>query len=381
VSGDELSGPGGVAAFVAALDRQAAVARRYHRSGAVILIGCRGGDERACRAAAAALQARLRRTDVVAVVGPAEIGVLLLEAAPAAAVAVAHDVVALAQRAGGGPAAAGVVSFPEARDRSGGALLAEADAALAVAWRRTPPVSGVPRHVRWPASRADRLAAALADGGMALERRAVVDLRTGVTDHVVVGALPHDAELARPDGMRGTAERFGLGRELDRWLVDVALAAADRDAASLVVPVGAGAAADSGFWAWLAEALAARPYAAARLVLAVPEAAAAADPAAVSALAGRTAQFGTRLALDDAGVLGAVGLLHRLPVHQVRLHPGLVRGLPRSDAARAVVLALVQTAEALGTVPVATGVADQAELTAVRGFGIALAEGAALSRR
>jgi EAL domain-containing protein (putative c-di-GMP-specific phosphodiesterase class I) len=41
----------------------------------------------------------------------------------------------------------------------------------------------------------------------------------------------------------------------------------------------------------------------------------------------------------------------------------------------------VQTAEAFGAVPVATGVAGQAELTAVRRFGIALAEGAALSRR
>jgi EAL domain-containing protein (putative c-di-GMP-specific phosphodiesterase class I) len=378
---DELSGPEGAGAFVAALDRQAAVARRYHRPGAVILIACRGGDGRAWRAAAAALRARLRRTDVVAQLGPAEIGVLLLEVAPAAAVAVADDLVALAARAAGAPAAAGVVSFPEARDRSGGALLAEADAALAVAWPRTPPVSGVPRHVRWPASRAERLGAALADGGIALGRSPVVDLRTGVTDHVVAVARAHDAALTRPDGLRSAAEHFGLGRELDRWLVDRALTAADRDAASLVVPVGAGAAADTGFGAWLAEALAGRPYAAARLVLAVPEAAAAAQPAAVSAFAARTAEFGARLALDDAGVLGAVGLLHRLPVHQVRLHPALVRGLPRSDAARAVVLAVVQTAEAAGATPVATGVAGQAELTAVRGFGIALAEGAALSRR
>jgi len=80
-------------------------------------------------------------------------------------------------------------------------------------------------------------------------------------------------------------------------------------------------------------------------------------------------------------VLGALALLGRLPVHHVRLHPSLVRELPRSDEARAVVLATVQAAEALGAVPVATGVAEPAELTAVRGFGIALAEGAALSRR
>jgi EAL domain-containing protein (putative c-di-GMP-specific phosphodiesterase class I) len=62
-------------------------------------------------------------------------------------------------------------------------------------------------------------------------------------------------------------------------------------------------------------------------------------------------------------------------VHQVRLDPGLVRGLPESDRDRVVVLALVHAAEALGAVPVATGVDGDAELTAVRGFGIGLAEG------
>jgi hypothetical protein len=41
----------------------------------------------------------------------------------------------------------------------------------------------------------------------------------------------------------------------------------------------------------------------------------------------------------------------------------------------------VQAAEALGAVPVATGVSGDSELTAVRGFGIGLAEGAAFSRR
>jgi EAL domain-containing protein (putative c-di-GMP-specific phosphodiesterase class I) len=38
------------------------------------------------------------------------------------------------------------------------------------------------------------------------------------------------------------------------------------------------------------------------------------------------------------------------------------------------VLALVQAAEALGAEPVATGVDDDAELTAVRGFGIRLVQ-------
>ena len=198
---------------------------------------------------------------------------------------------------------------------------------------------------------------------------------------MVAGARPRDVALARPEGLRALAERFGLEPALDRWLVDRALAVADRDGAAVVVPVAGRAAGDPDFARRLLEALAARPYAAARLLLAVPEAVAAADPGALQALASRAAEFGTRFALDDFGVLGALALLRRLPVHQVRLHPSLVRGLAHSDEARAIVLATVQAAEALGAVPVATGVAGPDELTAVRGFGIALAEGAALTPR
>ena len=381
MSSHEPSGPGGAAAFIAALDRQAAVARRYDRPGAVIVIGSRDGDERAGRAAAAAVGERLRRTDLVGRLSRTELGVLLLEAAPGEAAMVARDLAALVARVTDAPAAAGVVSFPAPPDGPAGALLGEADAALAVAWRRSPPVSVAPRHVRRPASRAERLSAALADGGIALERSPVIDLGTGETDHVVAGARPRDAALARPEGLRGLAERFGLEPALDRWLVDRALAVADRDGAAVVVPVGGRAAGDPDFARRLLEALAARPYAAARLLLAVPEAVAAADPGALQALASRAAEFGTRFALDDFGVLGALALMRRLPVHQVRLHPSLVRGLTHFDEARAIVLATVQAAEALGAVPVATGVAGPDELTAVRGFGIALAEGAALTPR
>jgi EAL domain-containing protein (putative c-di-GMP-specific phosphodiesterase class I) len=123
-------------------------------------------------------------------------------------------------------------------------------------------------------------------------------------------------------------------------------------------------------------ALAGEPEAAAQIVVAVPELAALADVAAVRSLAARIGEFGGRLALDHFGRLGAFALLKALPVRQVRLEPALVRGLPQSERDRAVVLALVHAAEALGAEPVATGVDGEAELTAVRGFGITLAQGA-----
>jgi EAL domain-containing protein (putative c-di-GMP-specific phosphodiesterase class I) len=111
----------------------------------------------------------------------------------------------------------------------------------------------------------------------------------------------------------------------------------------------------------------------------VPEIAALHDLAAVRSLAARIGEFGGRIALDDFGRLGAFALLKALPVHQVRLDGALVRGLPGSDRDRAVMLALVHAAEALGAQTVATGVDRDVELTAVRGFGIGLAQGIAVA--
>jgi EAL domain-containing protein (putative c-di-GMP-specific phosphodiesterase class I)/GGDEF domain-containing protein len=366
-------------AFIAALERQAALARRYDRPGAVVVLAVAPAGERAGRAAADALRARVRATDVVARLAPAEVAVLLPEVAAADAEVVARDLVDLVAGATGARAAAGVACFPEALHRSAGGLMADADAALAAAWRLTPPVTVAPRRLHQPTSRAERIAAALTDGGMELDRVPVMDLRTGLADHHVLSPRLRDPAPAGAEGLRAAAARFGLGGALDRWLVERALAAAEGSTSTLVVPLSAGAAADASFAGWLIEALAARPAASGRLVLALPEAAAVEALDAVCALSARMGEFGTRAALDGFGAVGAIAALRRLRVQQVRLDAALVRGLPDFDQDRAVVLALVQAAEALGAVPVATGVAREAEVTAVRGFGIALAEGAAFN--
>ena len=374
---DELTGLPSAPAFGVALDRQVALARRYDRPGAVIVVASIRADDAGCRAVARALRERLRSTDLVARMTGAEFAVLLAEARATEAGELAGELVALVARAAGAPAAAGIACFPDGLDRPAGALLADADTALAAAGNAQPPVALFDARVlsaaRTAGSRADRLRRALdGDGdGLVLDHGPVVDLRTGVVDHHVLSARLRGAGQA--EGLLESAERFGLGRTLDRFVIGHAVAPADAPAA-LVVPIAAGAAIDRGFADWLVEAIRDRAGADC-LVVAVPEAAAVGDLAAVRSLAARIGEFGGRLALDRFGRLGAFTLLKALPVHQVRLEPALVRGLPTSDRDRAVVMALVHAAEALGAVTVATGVDGAAELTAVRGFGISLAQG------
>jgi len=372
---DELTGLPSERAFAGALERQAALARRYDRLGAVILLATPRTDDPGCRAVARALRDRLRATDLLARIDGCEFAILAPEASAAQARELAGELVTHAARAAGMPAAAGIACFPDGLDRPAGALLADADTALAAARGAVPPVAVFDarafRTPRAAGSPAARLRRALAGGDLVVERTPVIDLRSGSTDHHAIALrLP-----GAPDGLLARAERFGLGGVTDRRAVEHALAAAPEEPVPLVVPLSAGAAADRDFADWLVRALGASPGAGAQIVVAVPELAALADIAAVRSLAARIGEFGGRLALDQFGQLGAFALLKALPVHQVRLLPALVRGLPGSDRDRAVVLALVHAAEALGAEPVATGVDGEAELIAVRGFGINLAQG------
>ena len=374
---DELTGLPSARAFAIALDRQAALARRYDRPGAVIVLSCGRADDPGCRAVARVLRARLRATDLVSRIAGTEFAILLPEARAADARELAGELVALVAETAGAPATAGIACFPDGVDRPAGALLADADTALAAAHGGHPPVAlfdaRVFRSPRALGSRAERLRRALDGDDLVLERAPVVNLHTGATDHHALAARLRGRDGA--EGLLDSAERFGLGSTIDRFTLQHAMAEEPGEPGSIVVPVAAGASIDRAFTDWLMSELAVRPGAGARLVVAIPEYAALADLAAIRSLAARIGEFGGRIALDQFGRVGAFGLLKSLPIHQVRLDAALVRGLPGSDRDRAVVLALVHAAEALGAETVATGVDGAAELTAVRGFGIALAQG------
>jgi EAL domain-containing protein (putative c-di-GMP-specific phosphodiesterase class I)/GGDEF domain-containing protein len=361
---DELTGLPSARAFALALERQAAVARRYDRPGVVMLLATPRAGDAGCRAVAQALRDRARTTDLLSRLEGCTFAILLPESGAAQARQLAGELVVVAARAAGMPAAAGIACFPDAHGRPAGALLADADAALATARGAVPPVAVFD-------ARAAPLRIARPGGALVVERAPVIDLRTGAIDHHAVRyRLDGGADLL------GRSDPFGLGRLADRRAVEYALLVATEERAPLVVPLTPGAAADRDFADWMVAALAGEPEAGAQIVVAVPELAALADVAAVRSLAARIGEFGGRLALDHFGRLGAFALLKALPVRQVRLEPALVRGLPHSERDRAVVLALVHAAEALGAEPVATGVDGEAELTAVRGFGITLAQGA-----
>src|SRR4051794_6962556 len=393
---DRVTGLWGPGPFAAAVDRQAAVAQRHERPGAVVVVGVRGlggaEDDDLRRAVAGALRARLRATDMVARLDDGAFGVLLVEAPAGAARAVAAQ---LAGAVGAvlGPAlgvAAGITVFPDGGPRSGAGLLADAEVALLeAADAATPTVEfepglGARREARGaPASRAERLRRALEHDDWVLASRPVVEVETDVVlqQDLFVARRGIDGGVVGADELLLDAERFGRARALDACVLDrvVELAAqrvAAEEVAQLRVTLSGAAIADGALVRRLIERVIDRPEAAPALVFALAERDVVADVALARPFVARLGEFGCCFALDDFGAaFGSVTLLRDLPVDYLGLAPSLVRGLTTSDRDRAIALAVVEAADALGTATIAKGVDDEEVLVAARGFGIALAQG------
>ncbi|MEU0537953.1 GGDEF domain-containing protein [Amycolatopsis tolypomycina] len=87
-------------------------------------------------------------------------------------------------------------------------------------------------------------------------------------------------------------------------------------------------------------------------------------------------ELGFRLALDGLGRGDLpLGLLVEAPIDLVKLDRTVLRGLPDEPAAVAVVEALLHYTNRTGTRLVATGVETDAQLDAVRGLGVRIAQG------
>lgn len=87
-------------------------------------------------------------------------------------------------------------------------------------------------------------------------------------------------------------------------------------------------------------------------------------------------RLGARLAIDDFGVVHSnLDRLRRLPVSTIKIDQSFVRDLPRSDADRAIVRAVMAMATELGISVIAEGVEDQSQANELRSLGCRFAQG------
>ncbi|MFI1565633.1 putative bifunctional diguanylate cyclase/phosphodiesterase [Streptomyces sp. NPDC020490] len=235
---------------------------------------------------------------------------------------------------------------------------------------------------------ATRLRAALHDGEFTLLHQPVVRLSDGRITAVEAQARWRSSQgvLFTPAEFLRVAEESDRTQELDRWILEEAVAqAAERAAAGLPVPVAVRISArrllDRALPLGSMEALLTRhglPSGA--LVIELSDADCRVSPDELERRLSSLRRLGVRIALDGfGGGHGAITALRRLPVDVLKLDRCLVEGVVESARLHKITSGLLRIAVDLGLQSVAVGVDQPEQAVALRAMGCTHGQGLAFS--
>ena len=284
-------------------------------------------------------------------------------------------------------ASVGIACHPEHGD-SVDSLLHHADVALerAKASHRACVVyeEGFETHGQEQLALVADLRRAIDAGQLQLLFQPQVELATGRTSGVEALVRWHHPErgVLAPQDFIEPAEHTGLIRPLTLWVVEAALAQADRwraDGLELRVAVNLSVRAITPqLPADLEEVVAGR---ASSLELEITETVGMEDPDAALEVLERLTALGIRLSVDDFGTgFSSLAYLQRLPVRAIKIDRSFVVDMDHDEDDRAIVRSTIALARHLGMEVVAEGVEHEAALAELRELGCDLVQGFAISR-
>jgi PAS domain S-box-containing protein len=189
-----------------------------------------------------------------------------------------------------------------------------------------------------------------------------------------------DGTFAPPGEYLTTAEEHGLIGEIDRWVIQQALALA-ATGMHVELNVSASSIGDEELLQDIERWLSASAADPALLVFEITETALIRDQEAGRGFVQRLHELGCKVALDDFGTgYGGFTYLKRLPVHYLKIDIEFVRDLCENQASRHVVQAVVNLARGFGLQTVAEGVEDPGTLDLLRELGVDFAQGYHIGR-
>jgi len=361
-------------------------------------LGHKAGDD-LIRHVAGLVTTHLRETDVVARLGGDEFAVLLpgvtSDAARRIADALCHLVSETPLMIEGQPVftsmSAGLTALSPGSPGAGEGALVAADVAMYEAKQRGRnrvvgyDEAGI-EHQRLNDGLAwsQRLRRAIEEERLVLHAQPVRDLRTGdVRFHeLLVRLVEEDGSLIQPGAFLPSAERFGLLRALDRWVVRAAADTARRHPAlTFSVNLSGMSMTDDTMAAFVRMALESAGCRPDQLIVEVTETEAIANTESAARLATELQTLGCRVALDDFGAgFATFQRLKTLPVDIVKLDGGFVRTLGDDGVDAVVVSAVRDLAAGLDLELVAEHVEDEAVLRRLRALGVRQGQGFHLGR-
>lgn len=196
----------------------------------------------------------------------------------------------------------------------------------------------------------------------------------------------HSGELMSPDSFIPAAERYGIMKDIDRWVIGNALAAVgeafgDDSNSILFINLSGNSLDDDGLSHYIHGQLEKSGVKAERICFEVTETAAIRHLSRAEQLVRQLKGRGHRFALDDFGSgLSSFTYLKRLPVDFLKIDGSFVRDMVQDAAAKAMITAINQIGHVLGIETVAEGVGDDATLAELRDLGVDYAQGHALGK-
>jgi diguanylate cyclase (GGDEF)-like protein len=234
----------------------------------------------------------------------------------------------------------------------------------------------------------DTLRAALDGEGFELYAQPIQSLSDGtITSYeLLLRLIGADGRPIPPGEFLALAERHGLIREIDQWVVTHAFAQLRHrlltDPGTRVeVNLSGLSIGDAALEALIATEMARGDIPPGAMVFEITETAAIVDLDAAAAFAHRIAALGCTWALDDFGAgFSSFLYLKTLPVTYVKIDGSFVRHLATSAQDRQVVHAMVQIAESMGLTTIAEFVEDAAILEVLQELGVDYAQGYFIGR-
>jgi diguanylate cyclase (GGDEF)-like protein/PAS domain S-box-containing protein len=191
-------------------------------------------------------------------------------------------------------------------------------------------------------------------------------------------------ELILPAAFMPTAERFGLMREIDRWVVDHALRALRevRDSSRpvhITVNLHTQSLGDPGLDRYITDKVVEYDIDPTQLTFEITESHAIEDVTGAQRILHEIRQLGCKIAVDDFGTgFSTFAYLRQLEADVLKIDGSLIQGLPDDPLDRTVVAALTSIAEAAGKTTVAECVEKAEMLNALFECGVDMAQGNAV---
>lgn len=219
---------------------------------------------------------------------------------------------------------------------------------------------------------------AVTEGGLVLYSQPIIDMETGLAcaEELLVRML--DPVSGRPISAGEfvpTAERFGLARNLDHWVVRQALELIT-EGRHVSANISAATISDRSLTEAVAASLARSGADPSLLTFEITETATTPAIESLRDFTDRVEALGCGLSLDDVGTgFGSLTYLRHLPFTELKIDMQFVHGVLESNADRKIVESLVDMAEGLGMRTVAEGVDNPALVEPLREIGVTCAQG------